>query len=279
MKHEKLKCSWNLRNSLKNMNLGDNSMAASLTDTYVISVAMLMIILAELLLYSGNYRAGTTLHVIILLALSLSSIWIDGNHVGRSIQALSLLPILRLLNMSMPVFSEMTINLYIFIYVPLALPAYFLIRHQDISKEMLGFQFTNMKKYIPLAIVVGLFIALGEHSIIHAGNLIPDLSIGSLLKISIIMIFFVGFMEELVFRSLLQTRLTESFGDLRGLLFASILFGVMHSVYGTIYEVFFTAFAGLVIGYMFQKTNSFPLVTLTHGLVNVFLFGIIPLLA
>jgi membrane protease YdiL (CAAX protease family) len=99
----------------------------------------------------------------------------------------------------------------------------------------------------------------------------------SLIKLSIIMIFFVGFVEELVFRSLLQTRLENSLGSLKGLLITSILFGVMHSGYGTFYEILYTAFAGLVLGYMFQKTKSLPLVSLTHGFVNIFLFGIIPL--
>ncbi|MDK2948692.1 hypothetical protein SAMN04488589_0018 [Methanolobus vulcani] len=280
MKHEKLKGSWNFRNSFKKANRDtDDSVVPGLTDTYIISVAMLMIILAELLLYSGNYKAGITLHVITLIALSVSSIWIDGTHVARSLQVLTLLPILRLLNMSMPVFSEMTINLYVYIYAPLIVPTYLVIRHQNISKETLGFQFRNMGKYIPLAFVVGFLIAQGEHFTIHAGNLIPDLSIGSLLKLSIIMIFFVGFMEELIFRSLIQTRFSESFGEFRGLLLASLLFGVMHSGYGTIYEIFFTVFAGLVFGYLFQKTNSLPFIALAHGLVNIFLFGIIPLLA
>lgn len=280
MKHKKLKGSWNLRDSFKKARTENvESVIPGLTDTYVISIAMLMIILAELLLYSGNYRAGVTLHVITLIALSVSSIWIDGTHVARSLQVLTLLPILRLLNMSMPVFSEMTINLYVYIYAPLIVPAYLVIRHQNISKETLGVHFKNMAKYVPLAFIVGIIIAQGEHFTIHAGNLIPDLSIASLLKISIIMIFFVGFVEELVFRSLIQTRFSESFGDFKGLLLASLLFGVMHSGYGTIYEIFFTGFAGLIFGYMFQKTNSLPLITLAHGLVNIFLFGIIPLMA
>ncbi len=266
-------------NSVINVHSKEDSAVPGLTDTYVISVAMLMIILAELLLYSGNYSSGISLHVITLFSLSVSSLWIDGTHVARSLQVLCLLPVLRLLNISMPVFSEMTLYLYIYIYAPLILPAYLVIRHQNLTKDILGFQFNDMGKYILIAFVTGFLIAQGENFTIHAGNLIPDLSVESLLKISIVMIFFVGFVEELVFRSLLQTRLSESFGEVKGLLLASILFGVMHSGYGSMYEIFFTAFAGLILGYMFLRTKSLPLVSLTHGLVNIFLFGIIPLLA
>ena len=112
---------------------------------------------------------------------------------------------------------------------------------------------------------------------IHAGYLIPDVGFSNLLHISIIMIFFVGLGEELIFRSLLQTRLQTSIGSFRGLLLASLLFGVMHSGYGTFYEIMYTSLAGLILGYMFQKTNNLPFVSLVHGFVNIFLFALIPL--
>ncbi|WP_319507339.1 CPBP family intramembrane glutamic endopeptidase [uncultured Methanolobus sp.] len=250
----------------------------SLNEKQIITIPIIMVIAAELLLYSAHLKAGITLHVLTVLLLSLSSVWITESHASRSLQVLALLPILRLLNVSMPVFSQMTLNLYVYIYAPLFVPAYLVIRHQNISISRLGLGSEKLLKYIPTSIIVGGLIAGGEYMTIHAGNLIPDLSLGNILKLSLIMIFFVGFVEELVFRSLLQTRLADSFGVLKGLLIASLLFGVMHSGYGTFYEIIYTSFAGLVLGYMFQKTNSLPLVSLTHGFVNIFLFGIIPLL-
>ncbi len=64
----------------------------------------------------------------------------------------------------------------------------------------------------------------------------------------------------------------------KGLLITGVLFGMMHSGYGSAYELALTGFAGIVIGYMFQRTGSLPLIALTHGFVNMFLFGLIPLL-
>jgi membrane protease YdiL (CAAX protease family) len=248
-----------------------------LSERILIGIPIMMVILAEMLLYSTHLQAGIMLHVITLLALSLSSTWLPESHTSRSLQVLMLLPILRLLNISMPVFSDTTLYVYVYIYAPLIFPAYMVIRHQNMDLSSIGMSTRNFLRYIPLAVIVGALIAGGEFMTIHAGNLIPDLSMISLIKLSIIMILFVGFVEELVFRSLLQTRLENSLGSLKGLLITSILFGVMHSGYGTFYEILYTAFAGLVLGYMFQKTKSLPLVSLTHGFVNIFLFGIIPL--
>jgi len=48
----------------------------------------------------------------------------------------------------------------------------------------------------------------------------------------------------------------------------------IHTVLG-LPMVLFTSMAGLAIGYLFQMTRSLPLIALTQGLVNVFLFGFI----
>ena len=126
--------------------------------------------------------------------------------------------------------------------------------------------------------MLGLLLAEGEYLIIRTNYLIPDLSIFNLLMLSIVMIFFVGLVEEIIFRSILQNRLQMVFGNWTGLIFTSILFGLMHSGYGNIYEVLYASFVGLFIGYLFYRTRSLPLVAMIHGFINVFLFGIIPLL-
>ena len=126
--------------------------------------------------------------------------------------------------------------------------------------------------------MLGLLLAEGEYLIIRTNSLIPDLSIFNLLMLSIVMIFFVGLVEEIIFRSILQNRLEMVLGNQAGLIFTSILFGLMHSGYGNIYEIIYASFVGLFIGYLFYRTRSLPLAAMIHGSINVFLFGIIPLL-
>jgi membrane protease YdiL (CAAX protease family) len=132
--------------------------------------------------------------------------------------------------------------------------------------------------YAPLSIVLGLLIAEGEYLIIRTNGLIPDLSTFNLLMLSIVMIFFVGLVEEIIFRSILQNRLQMMFGNWAGLIFTSVLFGLMHSGYGSIYEVIYASLVGFLIGYLFYRTRSLPFVAMLHGFINIFLFGVIPLL-
>lgn len=237
---------------------------------------VLLIMLAELLLFAKQPTYAVWLHVLVLIGLVMATIYLHETDIYMSYQALMLLPLLRLVNISMPIFFEMTLYSYIFIYAPLLIPVYVLIVHQKFTLAQLGFTFRNLTLYIFIAIVLGLVIAEGEYYIIRPGYLIPDLSFINILKVSIVMILFIGFVEELIFRSILQTRLEEAMGMFSGLVITSVMFGMMHSGYGTFYEILFTSLAGFIIGYLFQRTRSLPLIVLIHGLVNIFLFALIP---
>ncbi|MCL7476364.1 MAG: CPBP family intramembrane glutamic endopeptidase [Methanosarcinales archaeon] len=242
----------------------------------LVALTLCFIMLAELLLYSGRMKYAVWVHVLVLIGLGVATMRLSESDVYRPLQALMLLPLLRLVNISMPVFYEMTLYSYVFIYGPLFIPAYLVAVHQKFTSAQIGLIRGNLKVIIPFSLVVALAIAEGEYYIIRPGYLIPDLSLWNLLKISFVMILFIGLVEELVFRSIVQTRLEETFGLFYGLMVTSLMFGIMHSGYGTAYEMVFTSLAGLAVGYLFQVTRSLPLIALTHGLVNVFLFGVIP---
>lgn len=262
---------------LKIMNISDIS-EQLMNDARIILVPVFFIMLAELLLLVGQHYLSIWMHVGIILCLPLASVYFHNRELTMVFQALMLLSLLRLVNISMPVFFETTLYIFIFIYAPLIIPIYIVLNAQDfqfsfrISDEMKK----DRVKYSFIAVIVALAIAQGEYAIIKAGYLIPDLSFMSLLQLSIVMIIFVGLIEEIIFRYILQTRLQQTLGIWPALLIASALFGVMHSGYGTIYEVLMTTIAGLVIGYIYIRTRSLYLITMIHGLTNVFLFGIIP---
>lgn len=233
---------------------------------------------AEMWIYSGRLIEAAAIHAVILLGLSFSMMFIKDEEIQKTYQALILLPILRLINLSMPVFFETTLDSFIFIYGLLAIPVSIAATHQELTRTQLGLTFKKIIIYIPLSILLGFVLGAGEYLIIETNNLIPDLSVFNLLKLSLVMILFVGLVEEVIFRSILQTRLEIVLGNKTGLIVTSILFGLMHSGYGSINEVLYTSFVGFVIGYLFYRTRSLPLVTMIHGFINVFLFGIIPLL-
>ena len=90
------------------------------------------------------------------------------------------------------------------------------------------------------------------------------------------MVVFVGLGEELLFKALVQRDLSILFGWKWGLVLTSILFGVMHLTWGSVLEVFFTASAGLIFGYLYYKTGSLTAPIFAHGAGNTILVAVMP---
>lgn len=240
------------------------------------AIPVLCIGLAEILILSGKVGIAIWMHIGSLIALCLSNISVKDPEVQKIHQALMLLPVLRLINLSMPVFFETTLYAFVFIYGPLAIPVAVVIIHQRYSLEQIGVSMKNIKTYMVLSIPLSLALGFGEYLTIRAEYLIPDLTFENLLKLSFVMVFFVGLIEELIFRSILQTRLEQALSVREALLITGLLFGLMHSGYGTFHEVLYTGFIGLFMGLAFYKTKSLPFIVVLHGFINVFLFGILP---
>jgi membrane protease YdiL (CAAX protease family) len=233
---------------------------------------VLLIVLAEGLLFIGNIEAAVSVHALNLTMLILSSIYIE----NRIYPAMMLLPLFRLLNIAMPVFFSLTLYSYSFVYAPMFIPIYFIMKERLFSKSEAGFTTSDFWTYLPLAVAIGFALGWGEYQILHPGVMVPDISIRSVLTLSIIMILFVGFVEEFIFRSAMQTVLEERLGPVAGLLAASILFGAMHSGYHLPQELVFVSAAGVVFGLLFWLTRSLPIIALAHGVTNISLFLVVP---
>ncbi|MFY9200099.1 MAG: CPBP family intramembrane glutamic endopeptidase [Methanosarcina flavescens] len=240
-------------------------------------VPITAIILIELLIFSGRLKEASIAYTLLLLALSFSIAVTENYQVRKIYQALLILTIFRLINFSMPIFFEINLYSFIFIYAPLAIPITIATTHQEIVHENKRDTLKKLWIYIPLSVLTGFAFAQAEYILIGARGLIPDLSSANLLALIVIMVFVVALIEELMFRAILQTSQEEFLGPAGGIILASLLFGIMHSTYGTPFEMVYTFFVGGFLGYLFYRTRSLPLVVMIHGSINVFLFGILPL--
>ncbi len=249
-----------------------------LKKVFYAGVPVIAITFAELLIFGGRLNEAAIVYTLLLLAFSFSTAVAKDQEIRKINQAFLLLPVFRLVNLSIPIFLKVNLYSFVFIYASLAMSAIIAITHQNIVLETKKNLLRRIWIYLPLSILAALVFAEAEYMLIGARPLIPEISQVNLLELIVIMVFVVGLVEELIFRVILQTRLEEFIGPAAGILFASLLFGVMHSGYGTPYEMGFTFLAGCFLGYCFYKTRSLPLVILINGLTNVFLFGVIPYL-
>ena len=236
-------------------------------------IPVFLIILAELLIFSGNTSAAMPVHALNLVFLSLSSIYMD----NRIYHALMLMPLFRLLNVAMPVFFNLTLYSYSIVYAPMFIPIYFILKGNFVSSSEAGLTFKGFWFYLPLALSMGLALGWGEHLVLRPQMLTVGLEIKDIFILIVTMIFFVGIVEEFIFRSSLQTVLQGRLGPKTGLALTSIIFGFMHSGYHIPLELFYVTMAGVAFGLLFWFSKSLPVIALAHGVTNISLFLISPL--
>ncbi|HOG98041.1 MAG TPA: CPBP family intramembrane metalloprotease, partial [Methanothrix soehngenii] len=236
-------------------------------------IPVFLILLAEILIFYGKPEAAMPIHALNLVFLSLSTIFVN----NRTYPALMLLPLFRLLNVAMPVFFHLTLYSYVLVYAPMFIPMYMILKERFITAEEAGLTFERFWFFLPVSISMGLALGWGEYMVIKPQMLVVDNDLQQMLILALTMIFFVGIVEEFVFRSSLQTVLQERIGLIGGLVLASVIFGFMHSGYHLTLELLYVSLAGLAFGVLFWLSKSLPIVSLAHGVTNIALFLVAPL--
>ncbi len=244
-----------------------------------IYISIIGIIVAELTMFYSNLFYGLIIHIINIMGIIFILIFSNlDTKIKNILQALTLIILLRLINYSMPQFFNVTILQYLLIYGIMFMPIYSIIRSQQMTIKDLGL--TIDKKlliYLPLAIIIGLAMAIIEYNILRPISFFKNINFSDIIVIAVIMIFFIGTVEELIFRSILQTRLEKVFGVRSGILLSGGLFGIEHMSYGLIGEIIFAGIVGIILGYIFQKTKNLIFIASIHGIENTILFGILPI--
>ena len=270
-------------------------------DKVALSVPFILIFVAEAFFFVMDAPAALALHLLNIFLCVMFAILIE--RYSDLFQALMLVSLLRVMNIGMPSFFNMTLYWLPFVYGTVILSAYILWRVavttipaddlvemslMDVLRDRAhrAWEFINggaMAQrsqwnylYIPAALVIALLLADMEYMVLGPEALIPDLGFFNLTVLAVVMVVFVGFGEELVFRGFVQARMESHWGVYAGVFGSALIFSVMHSGYANVTYLFFVFFLGLILAVLFWKTRSLMFVALIHGVLNFFLYSMMP---
>lgn len=99
-------------------------------------------------------------------------------------------------------------------------------------------------------------------------DIVHDVPYGFILQLLIFSFFVAALQEETLFRGYVQPRLEEKYGRLRGLLLTSILFGLAHIGFLTIWGSLLAVILGIVMGYLRDRTGTLLAPWGFHGTLN-----------
>jgi membrane protease YdiL (CAAX protease family) len=232
-----------------------------------------LIIVGEALLFGGYRAFGVGVQALNIVAVAIVVAALHEERV-QLVEALALISVFRVFNLSFALAPSVTLYWLVIVYGVMYIPLILIIVHEKMSRSDIGID--NVRRsllLLPLGAVIGIGFAFIENAILPNSVLIPNFSTIELIQLSIVMIFFVAVVEELLFRVVLQRQLIDRSGAVVGILLTSVIFGAMHAGYANVYELLFATAAGVVLGVAFYKTRNLAFVVTIHAINNIVLFS------
>lgn len=237
---------------------------------------MLAILAGELVTILLQPMAGIVIHIAVMVAAVLHA-GLAGDLLPKTRQlvlSLALVPLVRIISLSMPLVNIPQTWWYPIIYTPLIAAAVVMVRIPGYRAADIGLK----PGFAPVQLAIaatGAPLGALEYFILRPQP--PNIAFGweSVLLPALFFFIFVGFGEELIFRGVLQRTATDAFG-VRGIIFVSFLFAILHMGFYSWIDVLFVFVVAMFFGWAVNKTGSLLGVTLSHGLTNTMLYLIVP---
>jgi membrane protease YdiL (CAAX protease family) len=242
----------------------------------IFMVYLVTLIAAEIVTSLVSAVYGLFIHSVLLVTLiGLSAIWLKSHHSSTFFLCLAIAPLIRVFSLSLPLEYFPSYAWYLIAGIPMLAVAVTVIRLKGLTRKDVGLTVKN--PWVQLAITfTGIPFGIMEYYILQPAPITGGFAVLALLLLAMGFIAATGFVEELVFRGVLQSSAVKTFGPRIGLLAVAAVFAVLHIGWLDLVDVVYVFVIGLFFGVLVLKTGSIAGVSLAHGLTNVFLFLVMP---
>ncbi|MEN6410317.1 MAG: CPBP family intramembrane glutamic endopeptidase, partial [Anaerolineaceae bacterium] len=221
---------------------------------------LILLCAAELLVAFDKPQFGLLLHSMILIALLVQSSLVYRPHQRRFLLVLSLTPLIRILSLIIPFTLFPVIYQYAIVGIPLFIAAFLIARSAGISGYSAGLSISS----VPFQLLIsfsGIFLGFVEYVILKPASIESALTIQQIWLPALILLVFTGFLEELIFRGLMQSAAVP-YLERYGIPYVALVFAVMHIGYRSILDLIFVFGVALFFGVVVKRSGSILGVTL-----------------
>ncbi|KUJ56865.1 hypothetical protein AR686_09985 [Chryseobacterium aquaticum subsp. greenlandense] len=140
-------------------------------------------------------------------------------------------------------------------------------------KYSTGFYLTSVISLYLICVIGGAFLNAIIMLITHEKISDKMLQLNSVFKNNYFLILFTcltaGVIEELLMRAYIQPRIEKIYNSpILGIVVSSLLFGVLHSSYGTIGQVVVPFFIGIVFSVFYKKYSNIKILIICHFMID-----------
>jgi membrane protease YdiL (CAAX protease family) len=217
---------------------------------------------------------GVILYFVILFLLVRGAAAVGKHRSHRLFLVLGLVPLMRIISLSVPLDEFSQIYWYLIISIPLLAGVFAVIRLLNLYPQEIGLNRGSFSVQGRIALT-GIILGLIDYFILRPEPLALTFRFQDILVPAIILLLTTGLVEELMFRGVMQTVSEEELGS-RAWIFIAVLFVVLQIGHLSALHFFFVLPVALFYGLMVKRTGSILGVSLSHGLLTIFLYLIFP---
>jgi len=241
------------------------------------------ILFGELLVIK-NLRAGEMVQLVLLGALLLQAAFYTARKgagleaiAAKFYLALTLAPLIRILNLSLPLAVFPLTYWYAVVSFPLLVGAVVVAQINGYRRKEIGLGWGNKNLLFHLLFgLTGLPLGLIEYLILRPEPLVPVLSLPDVFLPALILLVCTGFTEEFIFRGIMQKAASDLLGQKTALILVGFIFAILHVTHLSVIDVVFVFGVAVFFSTVVRRTGSLIGVTLAHGLTNIALYLILP---
>lgn len=250
---------------------------SSATGSQTVVVAMVYLLLissAEIIGAMVNQRAGIAFQTLIFFMLIVHAAINIKNPMGKLLLSLTLAPITRIASYSVPQLAWRPFATYILIYFPIGIATALVMWRLKLKPSDVGLV---MKKPRWQSVIASTGIVFGfiEYSVLRYPPLISELTWTDAWLPGIALLVSTGFVEEFIFRGVMQKACEEAMGKWT-LAYVSYIFAILHVIHGSVLDVVLVFCIAYFFAWCVKRTGSMVGVVLGHGITNSILFLVAP---
>ncbi len=217
---------------------------------FTVGIYLILVAVMEVVNLYGNVIYGSLGNAVLIFVAINHAAWANKTLLQRVLPAVALLPFLRLLSVVLPVPGWPSQVAYILVALPLLAAISIILYNNGITLAAIGLQCSSWKTQLPIAFTglplgfIGYLILRPQPLFLSTGPLMWAVNL-------IIILFFIAFTEEVLFRGILFRVLSEINGQFASvslaILYACLHFGSKSPIYAI--------YMGLV-GWLFTRFAS-----------------------
>lgn len=235
-----------------------------------------LICTAEILLSFQNIYISFIIYLFIFLSSLIIASFKYPQPSYSLYLSLALIPLIRIISVSIPLSGMPGVFEFIVVSIPLFITGVIVAKMVGLTYTDLGFKFDSLHNKLLIGFL-GILLGFVKYLLFRPGKTDISTAPEGLLTLVIILIF-LGFLEEFLFRGIIYIVLLRELSPKKAVYFTSFLYATLTISSKSFVNVIFAFLMSIILCRLFTRQKSLTGLYIVHGLMNITLYVIYPLI-